>query len=115
MEHPWVTMLPPIIFRKNIVHFISLEMFESEESQFTHVLAAVVSSVVAFLVILVLRFVVGFVCGHYFGRKSKQPSAETQGHPSASQPVPLYENVITSTEEHQEQEFELRENVAHKL
>ena len=89
-------------------------MIESEASGFTRVLATVVSStVVAFLVISILIFAVGFVCGHYFGRKSKQLSTETQDYPSASQTVPLYEDVTSSAVEQQEGGLEMRENVAY--
>ena len=75
--------------------------------------AAVSSTVVAFLVISLLIFAVGFVCGHFFGRKSKQPPTETPDHPSASQPVPLYEDVTSSDVEQQEGGLEMRENVAY--
>ena len=75
--------------------------------------AAVSSTVVAFLVISLLIFATGFVCGHFFGRKSKQPPTETPDHPSASQPVPLYEDVTSSAVEQQEGGLEMRENVAY--
>ena len=84
------------------------------ESGSLDVLRAVVSStVVAFLVISLLIFATGFVCGHYFGQKSKQPSRGTPDHSSASQSIPLYEDVIPSAVEHQEQQLELKENVAY--
>ena len=69
--------------------------------------------VVGFLMIFLLIFAAGFICGHYFGRKSKRSSTETTDHPSASQPVALYEDVIPSAMEHQEQKLELKENVAY--
>ena len=76
------------------------------ESGSTDVLAAAVSStVVAFLVISLLTFIIGLI---HFSRKFKQSSKETP-----SQPVPLYEDVLPSAVKHQEQDLELKENVAY--
>ena len=81
-------------------------MAESRSTDVFNVLAAAVSStVVAFLVIASLIIIVGVV---YFSRKFKQSSKETP-----SQPDPLYEDVLPSAVEHQEQDVELKENVAY--
>ena len=62
--------------------------------------------VVAFLVISLSFITAGLVV--YFSRKFKQSSKETP-----SQPDPLYEDVLPSAVKHQEQDLELRENVAY--
>ena len=75
------------------------------------------STIVSFLIISILTFIAGFVCGHYFGRKYKGLLIKniSSNSPIASQPVPLYEdvNVLPSTLEHHEKDFELKENVAY--
>ena len=73
-------------------------------------IAAILSTVVAFIVIIILTFAVGFVCGHYLGRKS---SREIPDSPTGNQPVPVYEDVLLSAVKHQEQDLELKENVAY--
>ena len=81
-------------------------MAESRSTDVFNVLAAAVSStVVAFLVIASLIIIAGVV---YFSRKFKQSSKQTP-----SQPDPLYEDVLPSAVEHQEQDVELKENVAY--
>ena len=81
-------------------------MIESRSTD-VHVLAAAVSStVVAFLVISLLIIIAGLIV--YLSRKFKQSSKETP-----SQPDPLYEDVLPSAVKHQEQDLELRENVAY--
>ena len=65
---------------------------------------------VVFFVIIILTFAVGFVCGHYFGRKS---SSETPDNPTGNQPAPVYRDVLLSAVKHQEQDLELKENVAY--
>ena len=78
------------------------------ESRSTDILAVAVSSivVVALLVISVFIFIIAGLI--YFSRKFKQSSKETP-----SQPDPLYEDVLPSAVEHQEQDLELKENVAY--
>ena len=72
--------------------------------------AAILSTAVVFIVIVILTFAVGFVCGHYIGKKS---SRETPDNPTGNQPVPVYEDVLLSAVKHQEQDLELKENVAY--
>ena len=73
------------------------------------VVTVVAASLVSvFFVSSVIIFISGFICGHYFSRNFKQSSKETP-----SQPVPLYEDVLPSAVIHQEQDVELKENVAY--
>ena len=76
----------------------------------TDILAAAVSStmVVTFLVVSLLIIIAGLVV--YFSRKFKQSSKETV---TPSQPDPLYEDVLPSAVKYQEQDLELKENVAY--
>ena len=86
------------------------------ESSSTDVLAAVVTSLlIAFLVISIFIFIAGFVCGYYFSRKFKgspKETPQTSDHPGQA---PFYEYVlhVPSTVKHQEQDLELKENVAY--
>ena len=73
---------------------------------------AVSSTVVVFLVISILTLIAGFACGYYIrGRKCKKSSKKT-GKPAAA---PFYEDidVLPSAVEHQNQNFELKKNVAY--
>ena len=72
------------------------------------VTVVVVSLVSVFFVSSVIIFIIGFVCGHYFSQKFKQSPKETP-----NQPAPLYEDVLPSAVNHQEQAVELKENVAY--
>ena len=69
----------------------------------------VISLVSVFLVSLVTIFIIAFICGYCFGRKSNKPeSSKTEA------PVPLYEDVLPSAVQHQEEhDLELNENVAY--
>ena len=85
-----------------------------EESSSTDVLAAVVTSLlIAFLVISIFIFIAGFVCGHYFSQKFKRSSKETPQ--TTDHQVPFYEYVLhmPNAVKHQEQDLELKENVAY--
>ena len=85
-----------------------------EESSSTDVLAAVVTSLlIAFLVISIFIFITGFVCGHYFSRKFIRSSKEIPQ--TTNNQVPFYEYVlhVPSGVKHQEQDLELKENVAY--
>ena len=62
--------------------------------------------VVTFLVVSLLIIIAGLVV--YFSRKFKQSSKETP-----SRPDPLYEDVLPSAVKYQEQDLELKENVAY--
>ena len=86
------------------------------ESSSTDILAAVVTSLVLiFLVISVFIFIAGFVCGHYFSQKFKRSSKETPQTSDHPDQVPFYEYVlhVPSGVKHQEQDLELKENVAY--
>ena len=82
------------------------------------VAVAISSSVVVFLITSIVIFITGFACGHCFSQKFKQSSKETP-HPTdyppstSHHPTPLYEEVQSSAEKHQEQDLELKENVAY--
>ena len=92
-----------------------------EESQCSpasdEIAAAVSSTIVVFLVISILTLIAGFASGYYFrGRKCNESSVKTQDcHIPSQSAVPLYEDVgaVPSVVEHQEQGFELKENVAY--
>ena len=93
-------------------------MEESRSSD--ELVVAVTSTVVVFLVISILILIAGFVCGYYIrGQKCKESSKETSNNPVsiASQlaAAPYYEDVdvLSSAVEHQEQNFELNENVSY--
>ena len=79
------------------------------------VVPVVLCTVVTSLVISAITFIIGVMCGHYFGRKPKHDkSKEISDHqPKSIQPVPLYEPVLPSAMEHQEQDLELKENMAY--
>ena len=90
-----------------------------EKSRSSDVLAAALSStVIVSLVISITTFITGFICGHYHGRNftrsSKGKPHITTMHPH---PAPVYEDIDTQSiaraVKHQEQNLELRENVAY--
>ena len=82
------------------------------------VAVAVSSMVIVFLIASIVIFITGFACGYCFSQKVKQSSKETP-HPTdyppstSYHPAPLYEEVKSSAEKHQEQDLELKENVAY--
>ena len=87
-----------------------------EKSRSSDVLAGALSStIVLFLVLSISTLIAGFLCGHYFGRKYEKSSKKIPALPKPSQPVALYEDVdvLPSAVEHQEQNLELKENVAY--
>ena len=67
----------------------------------------VVSLVIIFLVSSVFVFIIGFACG----QKNKLPNVDN--HPPTNHPGPIYDNVLLSDLKHQEQDLELKENVAY--
>ena len=93
---------------------LSFENTGTEESRSTNdiLTAAVSSTVAAFIVISLLTIFAGSKCDYCLVRQRDKQL------PSSSQPVPFYEdvNVLPSAStamEHQEQGFEMRENVAY--
>ena len=82
------------------------------------VAVAVSSSVIVFLIASIVIFITGFACGYCFSQKFKQSSKETP-HPTdyppstSHHPAPLYEELQPSAEIHQEQDVDLKENVAY--
>ena len=91
-----------------------------ESRSFDELMVAVTSIVILFLMISILTFIAGFVCGYYIrGRKCKEPSKKTSNSPVsiASKPAaaPYYEDVdvLPNAMKHQEQNLELKENVAY--
>ena len=80
---------------------------------------AISSTVVVFLVIFILTLIAGFACGCYFrGRKLSKKTSNSPGPISiASQQAAAsyYEDVdvLPNVVEHQEQNLELKENVAY--
>ena len=82
------------------------------------VVVAVSSSVTVFLIASIVIFITGFACGHCFSQKFKQSSKETP-HPTdyppstSCHPTPLYEELQPSAEKYQEQDVDLKENVAY--
>ena len=84
------------------------------------VAVAVSSSVIVFLTAFIVIFITGFACCYCLRQKFKQSSKETP-HPTdyppstSCHPTPLYEEVQSRAdyEKHQEQDVELKENVAY--
>ena len=80
---------------------------------------AISSTVVVFLMIFILTLIAGFACGYYLrGRKlSKKTSNSPAPISIASRQAaaPYYEDVdvLPNAVEHQEQNLELKENVAY--
>jgi uncharacterized protein HemX len=89
---------------------LGLDLNETQETRSSHdiiLTAAVSSTVVTFLVISVLTIATG---GYYFVRRRHKESSS-----SSQPPEPLYDdvNALPTAVEHQEQGFELTENVAY--
>ena len=79
--------------------------------------AAVLSTVLIFLAISTLTFVIGFMSGIYVGRKfNKESSNGTPQVTAIEHPrqIPFYEDVFSGTANQQEQNVELKENVAYR-
>ena len=84
------------------------------------VAVAISSSMIVFLMASIVIFITGFACGYCFSQKFKQSSKETP-HPTDyppstshhDHPAPLYEELQLSAEKHQEQDVDLKENVAY--
>ena len=69
----------------------------------------VATSVSAFLVSSVIIFIIEFVCGHCFSQKVKcQTTSDT-----VTSPASVYEAVLPTLNRQQEENVELRENVAY--
>ena len=80
----------------------------------TSALAAAMSS--TFLVISILMFIGGFISGLYIDRKFYRDSASKEtSHVTAerSRQVPVYDDILLDTANQQEQNLELKENVAY--
>ena len=75
-------------------------------------------TVLIFLVVSILLFVIGFMSGIYVGRKCNKESSEGMPrHVTALEhpcQIPFYEDVLLGTVNQQEQNFELKENVAYQ-
>ena len=70
---------------------------------------AVASSVTVFIVASILFFIVGFLSGNIYQMRRKA-TAETVP-PSGQTQIPYYDDVML--QQHDEQELELKENVAY--
>ena len=78
--------------------------------------AAVSSTVIIFLVISILMFIGGFISGLYIDRKFYRDSASKQTSyvtAERSRQVPVYDDILLDTTNQQEQNLELKENVAY--
>ena len=70
----------------------------------------VATSVSVFLVSSVIIFIVGFIC---FGQKVRGCIQKIKNQPSTSSPAPVYEAVVPSLNRQQEENVELKVNVAY--
>lgn len=78
---------------------------------------AVSSTVIVFIVISILMFIGGFISGLYVDRKFYRDSvSKGTSHVIAERPrqVPVYDDILLDTANQQEQNLELKVNVAYK-
>ena len=78
--------------------------------------AAVSSTVIIFLVISILMFIGGFISGLYVDRKFYRDwASKGTSHVTAerSRQVPVYDDILVDAANQQEQNLELKENVAY--
>ena len=73
----------------------------------------VATSVSALLVSSVIFFIVGFLCGLCFSRKVGGCIVTSEDRPSPNTPTPVYESITPTLNRLQEQDVELKENVAY--
>jgi hypothetical protein len=77
--------------------------------------AAVSSMVIICLMISILMFIGGFISGLYVDRKFYRDSSKGTSQVTAERPhqVPFYDDIILDVANQQEQNLELKENVAY--
>ena len=77
-------------------------------------ITVIAASVSAFLVSSVIIFIIGFLCGLCFSQKVKGCIQSGKDNPSSTNsPSPMYEAVVPTVNRQQEQDVELKENVAY--
>ena len=79
------------------------------------VTAAVVTSISTFLVTSVFIFIIGFVCGHCFSQRYivKRSAKEKTVQGEQSHPNPTYDTILLNVVKQEEQDLELKENIAY--
>ena len=71
------------------------------------------TSVSVYFVSSEIIFIVGFLCGLCFSRKVRGCVPSDKNHPLTNSPAPMYEAVVPTVNRQQEQDVELKENVAY--